>query len=167
MIDGLYSIKEASELLDCSRQNIYGRKEQLIKQGLMEQNETGTYYLNEKGINYLRERRIETIKSSNQNFNQVDSKGLTSEQKPVFSSNSDLIDVLKEQIQDLKNEKEYWKKRYEEKDNELLKANEHLQDMNTTVFQRLLATEEQNRQQEENNTKRGFFGFFKNNNSRH
>lgn len=158
MIDGLYSIKEASELLDCSRQNIYGRKEQLIKQGLMEQSETGTYFLNEKGINYLRERRIETIKSSSQD--------LTSKQKPVFSSNNfDLVDVLKEQIQDLKNEKEYWKKKYEEKDNELSKANEHLQDMNTTVFQRLLATEEQNRQQEEN-TKKGLFGFFKNS-SRH
>ncbi len=166
MVDGLYSIKEASELLDCSRQNIYGRKEQLIKQGLMEQSETGTYYLNEKGINYLREKRIETMKSSSQDFNQVDSQALTGPQSPVFSNNSDLIDVLKEQIQDLKSEKEYWKKRYEEKDNELLKANEHLQDMNTTVFQRLLATEEQNRQQEEN-TKRGFFGFFKNNNSRH
>jgi len=166
MIDGLYSIKEASELLDCSRQNIYGRKEQLIKQGLMEQSETGTYFLNEKGINYLRERRIETIKSSSHGFNQVDSQDLTSEQKPVFSSNNfDLVDVLKEQIQDLKNEKEYWKKKYEEKDNELSKANEHLQDMNTTVFQRLLATEEQNRQQEEN-TKKGLFGFFKNS-SRH
>lgn len=165
MVDGLYSIKEASELLDCSRQNIYGRKEQLIKQGLMEQSETGTYYLNEKGINYLREKRIETMKSSSQDFNQVDSQALTSPQSLVFSNNSDLIDVLKEQIQDLKSEKEYWKKRYEEKDNELLKANEHLQDMNTTVFQRLLATEEQNKQQEEN-TKRGFFGFFKNS-SRH
>lgn len=165
MVDGLYSIKKASELLQCSKQNIYGRKEQLIKQGLMEQSETGTYYLNEKGINYLREKRIETMKSSSQDFNQVDSQGLTTPQSQVFSSNSDLIDVLKEQIQDLKSEKEYWKKRYEEKDNELLKANEHLQDMNTTVFQRLLATEEQNKQQEEN-TRRGLFGFFKNN-SRH
>ena len=59
MLDNMYSIKDASKLLDCSTQNIYRQKQQLIKSGYMEQAETGSYYLNEKGINFLREKRIE------------------------------------------------------------------------------------------------------------
>lgn len=166
MVDGLYSIKEASELLDCSKQNIYGRKEQLIKQGLMEQSETGTYYLNEKGINYLRERRIETIKSSSQDLNQVDSQVLNKDKTPVFSiDNTEYINLLKEQIQDLKNDRDYWKNEYTKKDSELKEKNEYIQGVNTKVFA-LLNTEEGNRKQEES-VKKGFWGWIKGNNSRH
>lgn len=157
MIDNMYSIKEASKLLDCSTQNIYRQKTELISKGFMEQAETGSYYLNEKGINYLKEKRIETIKNS-QDFNQVDSQVFKSVASPVFANdNTDLINLLKEQIQDLKNEKEYWKKEYEKKDQELTKTNEHLQNMNSTVFQKLLAdtTEEKKENLAEN--KKGFW----------
>ena len=85
------------------------------------------------------------------------SKDLSSVANPVVSSDSiEIIDILKQQIQDLKEEKEYWKKEYEKKDQELTKTNEHLQNMNTTVFQRLLATEEENKKQAEE-TKKSFW----------
>lgn len=151
-----YSIKRVSELLDCSTQNIYRQKQDLISKGYWEQSETGSHYITENGINYLREKRIETIKASNQDFKQVANNNLQSVATPVLTDNTELIAVLKKQIEDLKEENTYWKKKYEYKDQELTKANEHLQNMNTTVFQKLLATEEQNRKQEEE-TKKGFF----------
>lgn len=160
MIDNMYSIKEASKLLDCSTQNIYRQKAELISKGLMEQAETGSYYLNEKGINYLKEKRIETMKNS-QDFNQVDNQVFKSVASPVFANdNTDLINLLKEQIQDLKNEKEYWKKEYEKKDQELTKTNEHLQNMNTTVFQKLLADTTGESKENPTENKKGFFKRF-------
>lgn len=153
MVDNMYSVKEASKLLDCSTQNIYRQKANLIKQGFMETDSMGDYYLNEKGINFLREKRIKTMKENSKDL----SKDLSSVANPVVSSDSiEIIDILKQQIQDLKEEKEYWKKEYEKKDQELTKTNEHLQNMNTTVFQRLLATEEENKKQAEE-TKKGFW----------
>lgn len=157
MIDNMYSIKEASKLLDCSTQNIYRQKGELLSKGLMEQTKTGSYYLNEKGINYLKEKRIETLKNS-QDFNQVDNQVFKSVAKPTFANdNTDLINLLKEQIQDLKNEKEYWKKEYEKKDQELTKTNEHLQNMNTTVFQKLLADTTGESKENPTENKKGFF----------
>lgn len=149
MIDNMFSIKDASKLLDCSTQNIYRQKSELLAKGLMEQSETGSYFINEKGINYLREKRIETIKAS-QDFNQVAKEKLSSVATPV-ADNTELINLLKQNIEELKQEKEYWKNKFELKDLELAKTNEHLQEMNTTVFQKLLAD---NNEEEK---KKGFF----------
>ncbi len=158
MVDNMFSIKDASKLLDCTTQNIYRQKDELISKGLIEQSNTGTYFLNEKGINYLKEKRIETIKSS-QDFNQVANKDLSSVATPVITDNTEIINILKENIEELKKEKEYWKNKFEMKDQELTKANEHLQEMNTTVFQKLLtgSTEESKNNIAE---KKGFFKKF-------
>lgn len=155
MIDNMFSIKDASKLLDCTTQNIYRQKNELIAKGLMEQSETGAYFLNEKGINYLKEKRIETIKAS-QDFNQVVNQNLSSVATPVVTDNTEIINLLKQNIEELKQEKEYWKNKFEMKDQELTKANEHLQEMNTTVFQKLLSgtTEEIKSNTTE---KKGFF----------
>ena len=156
MTDNTYSIKEASKLLDCSTQNIYQQKDRLLQLGLMEKSSTGSYFINEKGIQHLKEKRIETIKASSS----IDKQDLSIGTNVGFpQSNNDLIvDLLKEQIQELKNEKEYWKNEYTKKDIELSKANEHLQEMNITVFQKLLAsTEQQNNSINTETTKKGFF----------
>ena len=100
MLDNAYSIKEASKLLDCSTQNIYRQKAELMSKGLMEQASTGSYYLTEKGINYLREKRIETMKANNQGFNQVDSQDFKSIASPVFTDNTELINILKQNIEE-------------------------------------------------------------------
>lgn len=155
MLDNMYSIKEASKLLDCSTQNIYRQKSELINKGLMEQAETGSYYLTEKGINYLREKRIETMKANNQDFNQVDNQAFKSVVNSSFSSDNDIISLLKEQLQEAKEEKEYWKKQTELKDQELKDKNLYIQELNTKAFA-LLGTAEQNKQQEEE-TKKGFW----------
>lgn len=162
MLDNMYSIKDASKLLDCSTQNIYRQKQQLIKSGYMEQTETGSYYLNEKGINFLREKRIETMRASSQDFKQVDNQDFKSVATPTVSiENTEYINLLKEQIQELKAEKEYWKNEYTKKDIELKDKNEYIQGINTKVFA-LLGTEEDNKKQAEEHKKSSWLSkFFK------
>lgn len=162
MLDNMYSIKDASKLLDCSTQNIYRQKQQLIKSGYMEQAETGSYYLNEKGINFLREKRIETMRANSQDFKQVDNQDLKSVASPTVAiENTEYINLLKEQIQELKAEKEYWKNEYTKKDIELKDKNEYIQGINTKVFA-LLGTEEDNKKQAEEHKKSSWLSkFFK------
>lgn len=162
MLDNMYSIKDASKLLDCSTQNIYRQKQQLIKSGYMEQAETGSYYLNEKGINFLREKRIETMRASSQDFKQVDNQDFKSVATSTVSiENTEYINLLKEQIQELKAEKEYWKNEYTKKDIELKDKNEYIQGINTKVFA-LLGTEEDNKKQAEEHKKSSWLSkFFK------
>ena len=156
MIDGMYSIKEASKMLDCSTQNIYQQKTKLLQEGLMEQSNTGAYYLNEKGINYLMDKRAETIKASSKDFKQVDKQDFKQIATPTIATdNTDYINLLKEQIQDLKKDRDYWQNEYEKKDTELKEKNEYIQGINTKVFA-VLGTEDQNKKQAEE-TKKGFF----------
>lgn len=155
MIDNMYSIKEASKLLECSTQNIYRQKNELIKLGLMEQSNTGSYFLNEKGINHLKEKRIETMRANSQDFNQVANQEFKSVATHTTVSNSEIINLLKEQLQEAKTEKEYWKKQTEIKDQELREKNSYIQELNTKAFA-LLGTEEQNKKQAEE-TKKSFW----------
>ena len=90
MLDSGFTITEASEMLDCTRQNIYQQKDTLVKLGYWETSETGKYYINEKGINYLREKRAETIKAKSKGFNQVErQENQTQEQRNQSSTNED------------------------------------------------------------------------------
>lgn len=156
MSDNTFTIKEASRMLDCSTQNIYQQKGKLIQLGYMEQSDTGAYILNGKGINYLKEKRMETIKASNQDFNQFGKGNFTNIANPTISTeNTDLVNILKEQIQELKEEKEYWRNEYTKKDTELQTKNEYIQGLNTQVFA-LLGTQEQTNQQTEE-SKKGFW----------
>lgn len=154
-MDNTFTIKEASKMLDCSTQNIYQQKGKLIQLGYMEQSNTGAYVLNEKGMNYLQEKRAETIKAS-QDFNQLGNGNLANIANPTITTeNTDLINILKEQIQELRTEKDYWRNEYAKKDTELQAKNEYIQGLNTQVFA-LLGTQEQNKQQQED-VKKGFW----------
>lgn len=159
MLDSMYSIKEASKMLDCSTQNIYQQKKKLLEAGLMEKDNAGGYYLNEKGINYLMDKRAETIKASSKDFKQVDNEAFKQIASPTIATdNTDYINLLKEQIQDLKKDRDYWQNEYTKKDTELQAKNEYIQGINTKVFA-LLGTEDQNKKQAEE-TKKGFFSKF-------
>lgn len=159
MNDSMYSIKEASKMLDCSTQNIYQQKSKLLQAGLMEKDNAGGYYLNEKGINYLMDKRAETIKASSKDFKQVDNEAFKQIVTPTIATdNTDYINLLKEQIQDLKKDRDYWQNEYTKKDTELQAKNEYIQGINTKVFA-LLGTEDQNKKQAEE-TKKGFFSKF-------
>lgn len=160
MVDNGYTIKEASKILDCSTQNIYRQKNALIKLGYMIQNNTGSFYITDKGINYLREKRIDTMRQVSQDLtSDVDNNLQVSNQaiaNPTNAISTDYIELLKEQIQELKIEKDYWKQEYEKKDDELKSKNEYIQGINTKVFA-LLGTEEDNKRQAEETTKKSFW----------
>ncbi len=159
MVDNGYTIKEASKILDCSTQNIYRQKSVLTSQGYMIQNSTGGFYITDKGINFLREKRIETMRQTSQDLSsgidntlQVPTQAVAT---PTTPADTEVISLLKEQIQELKAEKEYWKKEYVKKDEELKEKNEYIQGINTKAFA-LLGTKEDNEKQAEE-TKKGFW----------
>lgn len=157
MLDSGFTITEASEMLDCTRQNIYQQKDTLVKLGYWETSETGKYYINEKGINYLREKRAETIKAKSKGFNQVESQDFTNIATPVVpTENTNLVNILQEQIKELKEEKEYWRKQTEIKDQELKNKNDYIQEMNIKAFA-LLGTAEDNKKQEDEHKKNSWW----------
>ena len=158
MVDNGYTIKEASKILDCSTQNIYRQKSSLISQGYMIQDSTGGFYITDIGIKYLKEKRIETMRQASQDLasNVANtSQAVATPTNPVAPDNTEYINILKEQIQELRAEKEYWKNEYAKKDEELKDKNEYIQGINTKVFA-LLGTEEDNKKQAEE-TKKGFW----------
>ena len=158
MVDNGYTIKEASKILDCSTQNIYRQKNSLISQGYMIQDNTGGFYITDIGINYLKDKRIETMRQASQDLTSgIDntSQVVATPTIPTVADNTEYISILKEQIQELRAEKEYWKNEYAKKDEELRNKNEYIQGINTKVFA-LLGTEEDNKKQAEA-TKKGFW----------
>lgn len=159
MVDNGYTIKEASKILDCSTQNIYRQKNALISQGYMIQNSTGGFYITDMGINYLKEKRIDTMRQASQDLTSGVDNILQAPKQvvatPTLPTDTEYIDLLKQQIQDLKEEKEFWKKEYNKKDEELKEKNQYIQGINTQVFA-LLGTEEDNKKQAEE-SKKGFW----------
>ena len=112
MVDNGYTIKEASKILDCSTQNIYRQKNSLISQGYMIQDNTGGFYITDIGINYLKDKRIETMRQASQDLTSgIDntSQVVATPTIPTVADNTEYISILKEQIQELRAEKEYWK----------------------------------------------------------
>lgn len=161
MTDNEFTITEASKLLDCTRQNLYQKQDTLKELGYWKKSNTGKNYLTGEGINYLREYRAETLKANSKGFNQLDSQDLTTPTNAVIpTENTDLINILQEQIKELKEEKEYWRKQTELKDQELKNKNDYIQEMNIKAFA-LLGTAEDNKKQEEQHKKGLFKWFFK------
>lgn len=155
MHDNDFSVKEASRLLGCTPQNIYKQKDIMLKRGQWIIDENNNNYITAEGLAYLREKRAETIKAKSQEFNEVESNRLSTEAKATETAS--IVDLLQEQIKELKEEKEYWRRQTEQKDQELKDKNDYIQELNTKAFA-LLGTAEDNKKQEEKNKK----GFFKN-----
>ena len=157
MIDNLFTITEASKMIDCTRQNLYQKQDALKKLGYWQTSNTGKNYLTAEGINYLREQRIETIKTTSKVFNQLDSKDLTNAENTVLpTGNADLVNILQEQIKELKEEKDYWRKQTELKDQELKNKNDYIQKKNIKAIA-LLGTAEDNKKQEEEHKKNSWW----------
>lgn len=161
MIDNLFTIKRASEMLECTTQNLYGKQDKLKELGYWEKSDTGRNYITKEGINHLQNKRIETMQSSSKGFKQLENNNLQSiANAEIPGESTNLVDILQEQIKELKEEKEYWRKQTEIKDQELKNKNDYIQELNTKAFA-LLGTAEDNQKQEEKNKKGIFKWFFK------
>lgn len=159
MNDSDFTIKKASIYLGCTTQNLYGMQDKLNKLGYWKKSDTGKNYITQEGLNYLQEKRAETMQENSKAFKELDCKDLSSPATPTATGESaELLKFLQQQLQEMKEEKEYWKKVAEAKDLELQKANDHIIEWNVKAFA-LLGTAEDNKKQEQE-TKKGFFKRF-------
>ena len=154
----LWSIKELSEMLDCSPQNIYQKKAKLKKLGYIELDEEGKEKINENGYNYLLNQRKSTIQNNSSNINILNNTCLNSSENQDATMDSSIkqdfvIEFLKKQIEDLqkqleseKEEKKHWQELY-------IKQNE---DYKKITFPLMLDTEAGNQKTEEK-IKKGFW----------
>lgn len=154
----LWSIKELSEMLDCSPQNIYQKKAKLKKLGYIELDEEGKEKINENGYNYLLNQRKSTIQNNSSNINILNNTCLNSSESQDATMNSSIkqdfvIEFLKKQIENLqkqleseKEEKKHWQELY-------IKQNE---DYKKITFPLMLDTEAGNQKTEEK-IKKGFW----------
>ena len=154
----LWSIKELSEMLDCSPQNIYQKKAKLKKLGYIELDEEGKEKINENGYNYLLNQRKSTIQNNSSNINILNNTCLNSSENQDATMDSSIkqdfvIEFLKKQIENLqkqleleKEEKKHWQELY-------IKQNE---DYKKITFPLMLDTEAGNQKTEEK-IKKGFW----------
>ena len=154
----LWSIKELSEMLDCSPQNIYQKKAKLKKLGYIELDEEGKEKINENGYNSLLNQRKSTIQNNSSNINILNNTCLNSSENQDATMDSSIkqdfvIEFLKKQIENLqkqleseKEEKKHWQELY-------IKQNE---DYKKITFPIMLDTEAGNQKTEEK-IKKGFW----------
>lgn len=154
----LWSIKELSEMLDCSPQNIYQKKAKLKKLGYIELDEEGKEKINENGYNYLLNQRKSTIQNNSSNINILNNTCLNNSESQDATMDSSIkqdfvIEFLKKQIENLqkqleseKEEKKHWQELY-------IKQNE---DYKKITFPIMLDTEAGNQKTEEK-IKKGFW----------
>ena len=154
----LWSIKELSEMLECSPQNIYQKKAKLKKLGYIELDEEGKEKINENGYNYLLNQRKSTIQNNSSNINILNNTCLNNSESQDATMDSSIkqdfvIEFLKKQIENLqkqleleKEEKKHWQELY-------IKQNE---DYKKITFPLMLDTEAGNQKTEEK-IKKGFW----------
>lgn len=129
----MFSIKEVANSLQISTQAIYKQKDELIKRGYMEKNTSNQWEINNNGFNYLRDKKINYIQQhNNQNIQPVaNQKENEKEEKMVNSEYINNLEVanitiqhykeqlqtITNQLQEIKEQRDYFKMKYEEKDN--------------------------------------------------
>ena len=103
-----FTVAEVSNQLNTSTQNTYKKLDFLISKGMAYKNQEGKTFIYESGLNYLREttkkNKVANEEENNSNINE--------------NSNSILITTLKEQVDRMNKEIDYWKQLYEKKDTE-------------------------------------------------
>ena len=138
----LWSIKELSEMLDCSPQNIYQKKAKLKKLGYIEIDEEGKEKINENGYNYLLNQRKATIQNNSNNASILNKSCLSNNESIDITTDSN----IKQDFESEKEEKKHWQELY-------IKQNE---DYKKITFPIMLDTEEGNQKTEEK-IKKGFW----------
>lgn len=118
-----YTIKELATTFGCSKQSIFNYMDELNKQGFT--SKRGNQILvNEAGFNYIREKKQSSGRVANKEGTKKEKQEEKIEhQEPTWFYKLQ-AETLEKQIDELKKEKEYYKKLVEDKDNYI----KHLQD---------------------------------------
>lgn len=135
----MFLIKEVANDLGMTPQAIYKQKEELQQKGYMQKNVSGDWEITSEGYNYLKERRINRMKQKNASLKQDENKNIdNSNENSIFSLNETLTNFYETRIEELKknyenqlNEQkqqvEYFKNLYEDEKNERIKTNAQYQ----------------------------------------
>lgn len=160
----LWTFAKASEMLDCTPQNLYQKKAKLKKMGYIEIDPADQKEkINEAGYNYLLSQRTLTMQINSNNPEKLNNTCLNNAENTAGNGNTDIkqdfvYKLLQDQMEELKirlaeetEQRKYWQELY-------IKQNE---DYKQITFPIMIGTEEQNKKQAEE-TKKGFFSrFFK------
>ena len=133
----MFSIKQVATNLGMSTQAIYKQKDELIEKGYMEKNSQGNWEINNTGFNYLQDKKIAYMQQhTNQPIQPVTNQPIKEEQ-PEAEEKTEKVDIsiddkvanlllnhYKEQLQTITNQlqemteqRNYFKAKFEEKDN--------------------------------------------------
>lgn len=153
----LWTFAKASEILECSPQNLYQKKAKLKKIGGIEIDATDNKEkINETGYNYLLNLRKNTMQT---NANNLNNTCLQSEENIVNNDSANIkqdlfvVDFLKNQVEELKKELQEQKEQTQHWQNLYI---EQTTDFKKLVFPTMLDTENGNKQTEEQ-IKKGFW----------
>lgn len=133
----MWSIKQVASSLQMSTQAIYKQKEELISKGYMEKNSNGNWEITDTGFNYLQDKKIAYMQQhTTNNVQPVANQPIKEEVKEEkeestnfdISTNDKVANLLlnhyKEQLQTVTNQlqemteqRNYFKAKFEEKDN--------------------------------------------------
>ena len=133
----MWSIKQVASSLQMSTQAIYKQKEELISKGYMEKNNNGNWEITDTGFNYLQDKKIAYMHlHTTNNVQPVANQPIKEEVKEEkeestnfdISTNDKVANLLlnhyKEQLQTVTNQlqemteqRNYFKAKFEEKDN--------------------------------------------------
>lgn len=151
----LWTFKEISQMLQCSPQNIYQKKNKLNQLGFIETDEDGKEKINDNGYNYLLRQRQLTMQTNSNNLNKTCLNSIENienvgdshiKQDFIFEFLQKQVEDLKKQLEEEKEQKKYWQDLY-------IKQSE---DFKKLAFPPMLDTEAGNKQTEENH-KKGFW----------
>lgn len=133
----MFSIKQVANSLQMSTQAIYKQKDELIAKGYLEKNEQGNWEITDNGFNYLQDKKIKYMQQhNNQPMQPVVNQPIKEDVKEAEESTTNidivtddkvaniLINHYKEQLQTITNQlqemtqqRDYFKAKFEEKDN--------------------------------------------------
>ena len=123
----MFSISKVAEQLQVTPQAIYKQRDYLLDNGYMVKDKFGQWQISVQGYNYLKEKRInklnqehskvdnEPSKTDNQNA-QTESEPKENELHQVYRKQ---VELLENQIKEIKSDRDYFKSLYEEKDRQL------------------------------------------------
>jgi len=165
----LFTYAEAAKQLDCSVQNVHGKKEKLKEMGFLEKDIDGKDKVNTSGLNYLLEQRKRTMEqqarkqqqlsndsssteSSVDNLDDENGKFFSDKQFPdIHIEDSIIIKLLTKQIEELKKEKEEYKQEAIKWQDLYIAQDHHLQE---AIYPKLLGSGENS----DVMLKKGFWG---------
>lgn len=123
----MFSVNEVAKQLQITPQAIYKQRDFLLDNGYMIKDKFGQWQISSQGFNYLKDKRINKLNqgtlevkqvgAENSNEQRANNEGTSLfELKEVYKTQ---VELLQRQIEELKEDRNYFKFLYEEKDKQL------------------------------------------------